>query len=78
MSDDIFGQLCFYAFVDVPSLQFHNGVGDYSHSTKPKRVRLATVYCKRSESATYFLEFKSANAMLFKRVVAEFSFTEAL
>jgi hypothetical protein len=78
MSDDIFGQLCIYTFVEVPVLQFYNGKQDYSHSTKPKRVRLATIYCDRSEKDAYFAEFKSANAMMSKRLVAEFIYRECL
>ena len=77
MSDDFFGQLCFYTFVDVPKIEFYEGKNS-NYSTRPKRVRLATIYCRRSESAEYFAEFKSANAMMSKRIVAEFKFEETL
>jgi hypothetical protein len=78
MSNDVFGQLCFFTFVDVPSIQSYQGSEVYSHTVKPKRVKLATIYCNRSESETYFLEFKSANAMMSSRIVAEFTFREML
>lgn len=78
MSNDVFGQLCFFTFVDVPSIQSYSGSDASSFSVKPKRVKLATIYCNRSESETYFAEFKSANAMMSKRIVAEFTFREML
>jgi hypothetical protein len=78
MSDDIFGQLCFYTFVEVPSIQSYQRSEVYSHTTRPKRVKLATIHCNRSEKDTYFLEFKSANAMMSKHIVAEFTTREML
>jgi hypothetical protein len=77
MDNDVFGQLCFYTFVDVPKIEFYEGKNS-NYSTRPKRVKLATIYCRRSESAEYFLQFKSANPMVFKRLCAEFNFTETL
>jgi hypothetical protein len=77
MDNDVFGQLCFYTFVDVPKIESYEGKNS-NYSTRPKRVRLATIYCRRSESAEYFSEFKSANPMVFKRLCAEFNFTETL
>ena len=78
MSNDVFGQLCFFMFVDVPSIQSYQGSEVYNHTVKPKRVKLATIHCSRSEKELYFSEFKSANAMISGRIVAEFSFRECL
>jgi len=78
MSDDIFGQLCIYTFVDVPSIQSCGSSQVYDFTVKPKRVRLATIYCERHQKELYFAEFKSANAMMSKRLVAEFTTREML
>jgi hypothetical protein len=78
MSDDVFGQLTFSMFVEVPSIQFYRGKDADSFVTREKRVKLATIHCRRSESETYFAEFKSGNARIADRIVAEFSFREML
>jgi hypothetical protein len=78
IGDDVFGQLCFYTFVSVPSIQSYKGKEADSFTTREKRVRLATIYCNRSEKDTYFLEFKSANGMMSKHIVAEFTTREML
>ena len=78
MDNDVFGQLCFYTFVEVPSIKSYQGSQVYNFFTRPKRVKLATIHCNRSESETYFAEFKSANGGIANRIVAEFSFREML
>ena len=78
MSEDVFGQLCFFTFVSVPSIQSYRGKEADSFTTREKRVKLATIHCNRSESETYFAEFKSANAGIAKRIFAEFTFREML
>lgn len=78
MSEDVFGQLCFSTFVSVPSIQSYRGKDADSFTTREKRVKLATIHCRRSESETYFAEFKSANPRIAGQIFAEFSFRECL
>jgi len=77
MDNDVFGQLCFYTFVCVPKIESYEGKNS-NYSSRPKRVKLATIYCHRSESAEYFSEFKSANPTVSTRLCAEFNFREML
>ena len=69
MSDDLFGQLCFFTFVTV--LTGSNGVRD-------KRVKLATIHCRRSECEDNVEQFKTHNPQLGRSICAEFSFRECL
>lgn len=70
MSNDVFGQLCFFMFVSVPT-----GSG----STRDKRVRLATIHCHRSECDDHVETFKyTLNSDISRRIYAEFSFKECL
>lgn len=72
MSEDVFGQLCFFTFVSVPTLH------DYPNNTRGKRVKLATIHCKRSECNRLVENFKSDNDAFNLGVCAEFSFREML
>jgi hypothetical protein len=69
MSDDVFGQLCFFTFVLVPT---------GASTSREKRVKLATVHCRRSECDEYFAAFKIDNGDIARKVCAEFSFREML
>jgi hypothetical protein len=71
MSDDVFGQLCFFTFVSVPTDSIAN-------IPRNKRVKLATVHCRRSECDGYVKQFNLDNEFIARRVVAEFSFREML
>lgn len=68
MDKDVFGQLVFFMFVEVPT-------GDVMRP-RGKRVRLATMHCRRSECDENFLEFKSLNGEIARKVHAEFTFRE--
>jgi hypothetical protein len=70
MDNDVFGRVCFFTFVDVPAVD--------SIRDRCKRVKLATIYCKRSDAQENFATFKSANKGIASRIVAEFSFEETL
>ena len=69
MSNDVFGQLCFFMFVTVPTSE---------EMVREKRVRLATIYCHRSLCAEYIESFNTHNKDLVGKVVTEFSFKEML
>lgn len=69
MSDDVFGQLCFFTFVTVPT---------GSNVSRDKRVKLATIHCRRSECDEYVTAFKIDNGDIARKVHAEFSFRECL
>lgn len=70
MSDDFFGQLCFFSFVTIPT-------SNVANMTREKRVKLATIHCRRSECEEYVANFKIENGNV-KSVHAEFSFRECL
>ena len=74
MSDDFFGQLCFFMLVDVPAIE--RGVGVCNFNARTKRVRLATIHCKRSDCEANVEQFKIMNPHLGRSVHAEFSFRE--
>jgi hypothetical protein len=76
MSDDFFGQLCFFTFVEVPTIE--RGVGVQTLETRLKRVKLATIHCKRSDCEANVDQFKTSNPPLGRAVQAEFSFRECL
>lgn len=76
MSDDFFGQLCFFTFVEVPTVE--RGVGVHTFNTRLKRVKLATIHCKRSDCEVNVDQFKTTNPHLGRAVQAEFSFREHL
>lgn len=77
MSDDVFGELTFFTFVEIPSVQLGNGLEMRDH-TRTKRVRLATVGCKRSDCEANVAEFKRLNSRIAGQTYAEFSFREHL
>jgi hypothetical protein len=69
MSDDFFGQLCFFTFVTVPT---------GSDRFRDKRVKLATIHCRRSDCEANVEQFKTHNPQLGRSICAEFSFREIL
>ena len=69
MSNSIFGQLVFSMFITVPMAEGR---------AREKRVRLATVYCQRSECDKHIEAFKASNERIAYTVFAEFSFRELL
>ena len=69
MSNDVFGQLCFFMFVTVPTSET---------MVREKRVKLATVYCHRSLCDEYIESFRTHNQDLAGKVVIEFSTREML
>ena len=76
MDNDFFGQLCFFTFVEIPTID--RGVGVHTFNTRLKRVKLATVHCKRSDCEANIDKFKTNNPHLGRSVNAEFSFRECL
>ena len=76
MSDDVFGQLCFFTLVEIPAIE--RGIGVCTFNTRMKRVRLATVHCKRSDCEANVEQFKTLNSHLGRSIHAEFSFREHL
>jgi hypothetical protein len=76
MSDDIFGQLCFFVLVDVPTIE--RGVGVNTLTARTKRVRLATIHCDRSDCEDNIKQFKALNREFGDTVHAEFSFREIM
>lgn len=77
MSDDFFGELTLFTFVVIPSVQLGEGVEMRDH-TRTKRIRLATVGCKRSDCEANVEEFKRLNPRIAGQTFAEFSFREGL
>lgn len=77
MSNDVFGELTLFTFVEIPRVQLGEGVEMRDH-TRTKRVRLATVGCKRSECEANVAEFKRLNSRIAGQIFAEFSFRECL
>lgn len=67
MSNDVFGQLCFYTLVTVPTSE---------DKVRDKRVRLATVHCHRSTCDDYIESFRTHNPHLGGNVFIEFSTRE--
>jgi len=76
MSDDIFGQLCFFVLVDVPTIE--RGVDVCTLTARTKRVRLATIHCDRSDCEDNIKQFKALNREFGDIVHAEFSFREIM
>ena len=76
MSNDVFGQLCFFIFIDIPAIERGDQVCTFN--VKPKRVKLATVYCKRSDCEANVEQFKAINSSIARKVQAEFNFREHL
>lgn len=70
MSDDVFGQMVVFMFIEVPT-------GDVLRP-RGKKVNLATIHCRRSECDENFLEFKSLNGEIARKLHAEFSFRECV
>jgi hypothetical protein len=69
MSNDVFGQLCFFMFVTAPVSE---------EKVRDKRIKLATVYCHRSVCDDYIESFRTHNPDLSGKVVVEFSTREML
>jgi hypothetical protein len=69
MLNSVFGQLTFSMFITVPMAEGR---------AREKRVRLATVYCQRSECDEQIEAFKASNERIASMVFAEFSFRETL
>ena len=69
MLNNVFGQLTFSMLVAVPMSEGR---------AREKRVRLATVYCQRSECDEHIEAFKALNERIAYSVFAEFSFREML
>jgi hypothetical protein len=67
MSNDVFGQLSVFMFVTIPT---------GSSVSRDKRVKLATIHCRRSECDEHFENFKANNDGIARKVHAEFSFRE--
>ena len=76
MSDDFFGQLCFFVLVDVPTIERGDQVCKFN--TRTKRVRLATVHCDYSDCEDNIAQFKALNREFGQTVHAEFSFREIM
>jgi hypothetical protein len=76
MSNDFFGQLCFFMFVDIPTAETGDQVRKFD--VRMKRVKLATVYCKRSDCEANVEQFKAINSSIARKVQAEFNFREHL
>ena len=76
MENDFFGQLCFFMFIDVPNIDRGDQVATFN--VRQKRVKLATVYCRRSDCEANVDQFKAINSSIAHRVCAEFTLRELL
>lgn len=76
MSNDVFGQLCFFMFIDVPTVESGDHVRTFD--VRMKRVKLATVHCKRSDCEANVEQFKAINSSIARKVCAEFTMREIL